>query len=659
GKTRPVSLDSIPVSIDLRRSNPESECPPYHLLLGSDSYILKNDSDQFKGVYGMPLLFRGDTVVMQKREPFMISPGGHYQFEYCKRSAAIVKYIQSLNITPNPKGGPGVLRIEVKDEIPVRAMLSIVDLVQSYDVVNLDYNNQALLKEMSFLEQRLATAGKELEEQEKMVSDFKAGNKVYDMPSSANQVLGELPQIDSKKNENKFKKDLLNLIETNINTPSQSDKTEVIPNVTSIGDATLTELVNKYNQLITQKATVLEKGAELDPRLPVLNVQIDGLKSNIKKTIDNIRDVISLTDQSLAKQEQVATAKFSQIPNKDKQLIEINRILAIKESLYTFLLQKKEENSLQLASTQIAKSRIIDDGLGGVKQIPAPLMIYGGAFGAAIALPALIIILVMLTHKKIETRQDIESSSKIFIAGEISDIRKKKYEIIVRPENVLPEAEQFRTLRTNISHLSIHHKYKTLLITSSKSGEGKSFISLNLATTFAIGNKKVVLVEFDLRNPSLSIKLGLENTLGVADFLDGRNNIEDVIHQLDYSPNLFFISCGYPLPPNPGELIFSHRINELFDYLKANFDMVIIDTPPVGPVSDALVLGRWADLSFFVVRQKHTLISTLKLINKLRETNKLPNLTLIMNGITDTREFNYGNDYGYGYGYQPKKMRRD
>jgi tyrosine-protein kinase Etk/Wzc len=197
-----------------------------------------------------------------------------------------------------------------------------------------------------------------------------------------------------------------------------------------------------------------------------------------------------------------------------------------------------------------------------------------------------------------------------------------------------------------------------LLITSSKSGEGKSFVSLNLANSIAISNKRVALLEFDMRNPGLAAKLNLERGIGIANYLQGEASINEIIQPVPSSKNLFFLGCGNPLPEAPGELILDEKVDALFAYLKQNFDVVVVDTPPVGPVSDALTLGRFADISFFVIRHRHTLRSTMKLINKLNDGKKLPRLTLIINGVMDNKEFSYGNDFGYGYGYQAKEIKK-
>jgi capsular exopolysaccharide synthesis family protein len=261
-----------------------------------------------------------------------------------------------------------------------------------------------------------------------------------------------------------------------------------------------------------------------------------------------------------------------------------------------------------------------------------------------------------MLNNRIEAWQDIYKATSLPIAGEIAFEGKNKDGIIITSGNRTPIAEQFRTLRTNISYISQGQPHKVLLVTSSISGEGKSFISLNLANTIAITKKKVVLLEFDLRNPGLSDKLGFDETPGIANYLQEEKTIEEIVMPVPEYENLSFISCGTPLPSNPGEIILTNRMQDMFSYLRKHFDYIIVDTPPIEAVSDALTLGKFADLSFFVVRHKYSLRSSLTLVNQLGEDQKIPHPALIINGIKPGHGFQ--NVYGYGYGNVGKNGRK-
>lgn len=655
-KTTPLELQELPFDVVLNRQSKENESPEYKLVLNAADYTLESETGTIKGQYNKPLLINGDQLTLVPKKQLTSSVGTQYNFQYLGRENTIKKYVSRIEVAPAKDAGPNILEVAVKDEVPARARKFIDVLVYSFDLANLDYNNQSLRKELAFLNERLASASAELESHSKKVRDFKSSNQVFDVSTSANQLLGNLPLIDAKKTDNMLKGDLLNLVENNIK--SYDGQEEIVPNSSGLQDPVLADQINKYNQLVLQKRAVLDNGASQDPRLPSINGQMQELRGNILKSVQNIRKEVRATSNSLAMQERTITGRFSSMPAKEKELAELNRVLDIKHSLYTFLLQKTEDKKLELAANEIVSSRIIDNGMSSAQKLPSPLMVYGIAFGLGIFLPLLIIVTRVLLYQKVETRQDVERLTSLPIIGEIGSVSKGQPELIITPTNVSSEAEQFRTLRTNISYMTLGIKQKTLLITSSKSGEGKSFVSLNLANSIAISNKKVALLEFDMRNPGLARKLGLHRSTGIANYLQGEAAINEIIQPVKDSENLFFLSCGNPLPDSPGDLILDEKVEKLFDYLKQNFDVVVVDTPPVGPVSDALTLGRFADISFFVIRHKHTLRSTMKLINKLNDGKKLPRLTLIINGIKDNKEFSYGNDFGYGYGYQAEASKK-
>ncbi|HUP12288.1 MAG TPA: CpsD/CapB family tyrosine-protein kinase, partial [Niastella sp.] len=254
-------------------------------------------------------------------------------------------------------------------------------------------------------------------------------------------------------------------------------------------------------------------------------------------------------------------------------------------------------------------------------------------------------------NNKIETREDVQGITALPIAGEII-LDNSKADVVIAEETVSPIAEQFRTLRTNISYMGYGPDQKVLMVTSSVSGEGKSFVSLNLASSLAISSKKVILLEFDLRNPSLSERLGFKKSPGITNFLRGESQVDDLVQTVPEMENLVFLSAGTPLPLNPGEIILNPRMKQLFDYLRAHYDYIVMDTPPVEAVSDALSLGKLADVSFFVLRHKYTLRPSIKLINQLHVDQKLPHISLIINGIKP----GYGFQHVYGYGYEYGQM---
>lgn len=653
-QNKPVGLDQLPFTVAIKKRDNKKQSPIYNLALGEQSYVLQVEKRKSKGLYGQPLIIEGDTLLVRLNNSPDAKQNKVWQIRFLNRQNAVANYLGRLTVSQVPKGGMGMLQVIMRDEIPQRAQQIVNVLIYKYDLANYIFKNKALRSEIEFLDNRLVTVNEELNTQENYVRNFKASNKINDVSSSANQLLTSLTTIDSKKSENEYRENLLKLIETNINTGN--GKEERI-NVPGLQDVDLANLVSKYNDLVSQKTTILEQGAPLDLRLPPINAKLENTKGNIFNRIASLRQELATSNNFLSNQERSTSGRFVSLPEKEKDYIQVNRLLNIKQALYVFLLQKKEDKNIEFASSGILGSRIVDWKVNGL-QDPKPSLVYAAAFLAGLLVPAVVIMIRFLLNKRIETPAEIYKATTLPIAGEIAYVGKMNEEMVMKADNVSPVAEQFRTLRTNISYLSQGTPNKVLLITSGISGEGKSFISLNLANTLAITNKKTVLIEFDLRNPCLAGHVGANSSIGMANYLAGETELAAIIQPVQQSENLFFISSGTPLPANPGEIILSNRMQLLFDYLREHFDFIVMDTPPIEAVSDALSFGKWADSSFFVIRHKYSLRSSLVRMNRLYEDQKLPRPALIINGIKPGEGFNNVHGYGYGYGDMDKMKKK-
>jgi capsular exopolysaccharide synthesis family protein len=338
------------------------------------------------------------------------------------------------------------------------------------------------------------------------------------------------------------------------------------------------------------------------------------------------------------------------IPGKEKRLLEIARQQKILEELYSFLLQKKLETSISAAST-LSNSRIIEPAFFSNTPIrPDKKSYYTIAFFLGLILPALIIFLAEFLNDKIGSKADIQRHTDAPILGEVGHSLDKKT-LVVGKNNRKFIAEQFRILRTNLQYVLPKKENSTILVTSSASGEGKSFISTNLASVIALTGKKTVILEFDIRKPKIVKGLGLpeRSVKGITNFLIGNAEVEDIVTPVKDVENLFVIPCG-PLPPNPSELILNERLAVLFGEVKARFEAVIIDTAPVGLVSDSFSLGQYADVTVYIVRHNHTFKRQVQLIDELYKKKKLPNLSIVINDVS--AKIGYGSYSGYGgYGY--------
>ena len=645
-------LDNLPFAVSVNKGSSENYLPIHKLLLTETSYALQSEKKTIKGYYGQPLIIGSDTIIITLKSYNPEDLNVVYGLGLERRTSAISQLTSRITVQAAVKGGPGMLQILVRDELLGRAKKIIDVLIDKYDHANLNFKNQSLKKEIAFLTERVAAVGNELLQQENMIRDFKVSNKVTDVSSSATQLLSNLTSLDAKKNDNEAKRQMADLVESNIR--NFTGQEQVISNASSLSDPVLTGLVTKYNDKVLEKKRILDRGTTFDPRLAGIDKELEDYRTGILNSVDNLKREIQASNQFLASQERSTTSRFQTMPEKEKDYIQVNRLLTLKQSQYMFLLQKKEDKSIQLVSSQIGESRIIDSRTNNDILYPKKWLVYAIALGLALLLPALVILLRMLLNKRIETRKDIENATTIPIAGEIELEPKTAKEIIVSAGYQTDIAEQFRSLRTNLIYLKHETAGKVLMVTSAMPGEGKSFVSINMANTLSLAGKKVILVELDLRKPQLAKTLGLNTRPGMTDYLITTDMLpHDIIQTNKEYQNLSFVTCG-PIPPNPGELILTKRLQTFFEYLRNNYDMIVVDTPPVGLVSDAIILGNLVDLTLFILRHRYSYRSSVKLLNDLSDQKKLPHLSIVINSIRRNKGFKKDIQGAYKYYLNPE-----
>jgi len=647
-KDMPVLTDSLPVKIMVNKADPNHGSPEFKLLLNKQHFVIKADEREYNGVYGQPMVIRGDTLLISKKPGIEIKPD-EFSLQLYSRLSAIKTYLSRLTVEQAKNGGLGLLKISVVDELPARAKQYIQILIHAYNISYLDYQNQAIKRALVFLGDRLGTVSTELGQQENALRDFKTANQLYDVSASAQGLLSNLQTLDAQKSQREYQEQLLGLLESSVNT--NSGKEEIVASANGLQDPVLSAQVEKYNELVFRKQMIQNSGTKDDPRLAPVNDQLADMRGNIKKNIVNIRKQYNAATRNVSSQESKFSSRFNVLPEKEKQYVELNRKFSIKESQYIYLLQKKEETELQLVSSNGERSRPVDDILSDGVVSPIRNLVYGIATVLGLFLPAGVIFAKVLGNRKIETRKEIERGTTVPILGELS-LSKSDQVIAITTNNRSAIAEQLRAIRTNLSFMGANAKHKVFVVTSSVSGEGKSFVSLNLGNSLAISNKRVAVLELDLRKPILSKNLGVNNAVGISNYIINKDLYPvDIIQSVKDCPNLYLLNSG-PVPPNPGELIIHPRMAELIIYLRENFDYVILDSPPVGLVADSLSLAKLADISLFVLRPNYSFRSAISLINDLQRGNKLPRLSLVINGIQAEKGYGgYGNYGSKGYGY--------
>ncbi len=454
----------------------------------------------------------------------------------------------------------------------------------------------------------------------------------------------------------------LELSNTMIDYMKNSSTYELLPANIGISNENVGSAVNNYNELILYRNKLLQTSTPKNPVVVSVNEQIAQMRSNILGSLENSKNALQIAMKDLNVQENIISSKISQVPAKEKIFRGIERQQTIKEQLYLFLLQQREEASIALAATS-DRAKIVDSAYGSKDPVsPKKQIIYLGAFLAGLLIPFGGIYSFYLLSTKVKTRKDVEKHLKtIPIIGEIPKIQKGDSELIQHNDRSIM-AEAYRILRTNLQYLFINkleesEKGKTIIVTSTIKGEGKTFVAFNLALTLANTGKKVVLVGADIRNPQLQRYLPehLKSRKGLTEFIVNENiQVNEVVSQSEYNANLSIVLSG-AIPPNPAELLMQKRTAIFIDELRKEFDYVIMDTAPSMLVTDTILINKLADITLYVVRAGYTDKRLLDFPQDAVNDGRLANVAILLNNVS-LNNFGYGNKYGYAYGRQDKSM---
>ncbi len=554
-------------------------------------------------------------------------------------------YSSRLTIASNSKST--VVTLNFKDQVPERAEEVLNELILVYNKASLDDKNRLAASTLNFLNERLRVVGDELQEIEKKAQAYKSSREAVDLSSQSQLFLSRANETDSKLTEADMQLSVLDEVEKHL----KSDGNATV-NISTLGlkDPTLTDLLSKLTEKELSYERLKKTTGENNPLLTSLKSEINKLIPSILENIKGQRSSLEASKLNLHSTNNTLASMLQAIPQKEKDIIEINREHAIKSNIYSFLLNKKEATELAFKASNV-EIRVVDRARATYFPVsPKSSMIYMVAFVLAIAIPVGFIAAKGMLNRKIIFRQEIENLTSFPIIGEVV-LDKSKDPLVIKEGKRTFIAEQFRRIRTSLAYLGVNHAgKKRVLVTSSLSGEGKSFVSLNLALSLAMTGKKVVLLELDLANPSLSKKLDVNYEQGVSDYLMGTCEPEEVIKRTSANSNLFFLPCG-TLPDNPSELIMHERLKELLNYLEEIFDHVIIDSAPASLLSDAYVLSPMCHATLYVVKHKFTPKVYLERLEQENSVSQLMNVGIIFNGIRSRGFTKNGYGYGYGYGY--------
>ena len=559
-------------------------------------------------------------------------------------------YCKNMTIEPTSKT-TSVAVISLKNSNVQRGKDFINKLLEMYNINTNNDKNEVAQKTAEFINERIGIISKELGSTEKDLESFKRGAGITDLTSDAQIALTGSAEYEKKRVENQTQINLLQDLQKYM----QNEGYEVLPSNIGLQDVNLAAAINRYNDVLVERKRLLRTSTENNPTIINLDTSIHAMKENVQVSLDRVLRGLFITKADLDREANRYSRRISEAPGQEREFVSIARQQEIKAGLYLMLLQKREENAITLAATA-NNAKIIDDAIADDAPVsPKGRMIYLIALVLGVGIPVGVIYLLDLTKFKIEGRSDVEKLTSIPIVGDIPLTDEKQGAIAVFENQNNLMSETFRNIRTNLQFMLENDK-KVILVTSTVSGEGKSFISANLAISLSLLGKKVIIVGLDIRKPGLNKVFNIpRKEVGITQYLaNPEKNLMDLVQPSDVSKNLYILPGG-TVPPNPTELLARDGLDKAIETLKKNFDYVILDTAPVGMVTDTLLIGRVADLSVYVCRADYTRKNEYTLINELIDGNKLPNLCTVINGL-DLKKRKYGYYYGYGkygkyYGY--------
>lgn len=655
--------NSEPISVDLDPSHLEKLNSPISLEINrkGSSYTVtgeylnpktgvKNSIEKTITSFPTRIDTKTGIITLQSNGDRGLLPEGRaLKVTILSPKSVAAKYAGSLSVSQTSKTTT-IAELVLKDESPQRAVDYLRQLAICYNRQANEDKNEIAVRTEEFINGRLEKINAELGSTEGSLEEYKKRNNMVELKMNAAQAVQNQDVYSQKLAEANTQMALLNSISEYMNDPS--NKYQTLPSNVGLSDASATSLIDKYNDIVITRNRLLRSASESSPTVTPLTAQLDDLTSSIKRAMIQARKSMEIERNNIANMYGRYASQTNATPEQERILTQIGRQQDVKSGLYLMLLQKREENSISLAATA-DKGKLIDDPQYMGKVSPKNSMIMLIALIMGLAIPAGIIFVINFMRYKIEGHDDVAKLTSLPIIADVaiaSETAKTKADIVVHENQNNQMEEVFRSLRTNLQFVMAENE-KVILFTSSTSGEGKTFTAANLAVSFALLDKKVVLVGLDIRKPRLAELFEInDHQHGITNLLTQPDptaaDVKKQILKSGISNNLDILMAG-PIPPNPAELVARKSLDQVIDILKETYDYVLIDSAPVGLVTDTLQIGRVANATVFLCRADYTPKEAFDYINDLAKEKKLPNMCVVINGI-DMSKKKYGYYYGYG-----------
>jgi tyrosine-protein kinase Etk/Wzc len=595
--------------------------------------------------------YQYDLIV--NRKPGMIDANG-YKLTIQSVDSKVEELSKVFNVDLTDKKST-TLALSFEYRNPRKGEAILQKLMNLYLEYNLQNKKQIADSTLSFIDSRLAIVSHELTGVESKFTQFKQQNNIMDVDEQSKALVSNVSDYYNKLNEQQVQLSVLDDIAKQVNNPANK---RIIPSSLAVQDPVFAAAIGGYNQLLVERGQLSLSYKDTNPVIQNLDGEIEMARQSLLKSFNTYRNTLQVGINALKTQSSSLNEEVKGAPKKERGFLDYAREQNLKEQLYLYLLQKREETAISRTST-LSTATIIDPAKSDYEPYkPNKVVIILAGIALGVFMPWLFIYLRELFNVRILSKEDITKRTKVTILGEIGSAPDNQV-LVVEQNSRTFLAEQFRALRTNLQFVLSNDQPNVIMIASSMSGEGKSFITLNLANVLALSGKRVVMIELDLRKPRLSANIGMDHNFGFTNYVISSSLQAFDIIKPTQSENVYIIPSG-PEPPNPAELLLNERLGILLNELKNSFDYIIVDTAPIGLVSDAQLIEKYTDISLYITRQGYTYKAQIDILNDLVVNKKFRKAYLVINDINQRKAgyYGYGHTYGYGYGEDAEKPKR-